>query len=79
MDVDSALDVETGEDGLHLEHAVRVGRPHTAQEGRFVGVQISLADGEVGDIQLREELHEGRVGREAGEAGVAAYSANSHG
>lgn len=30
VDVNGALDIEAGEDGLHLHHAVGVGRPHSA-------------------------------------------------
>lgn len=71
VDVDRALDVEAGEDGLHLHHAVGVGRPHRAQPGRVVGVQIRDAElVRVGDVELRQKIREPSVGRQGREARV---------
>lgn len=72
VDVDGTLDVEAGEDGLHLHHAVGVGGPHAAQERGVVGVEVGHADVVVGDVEVLEELHEGGVGVQGREARVAA-------
>lgn len=69
VDVDGTVDVEAGEDGLHLHHAVGVGGPHAAQEGGVVGVQVGHADVVVGrrDVELLQQVQEGGVGRQGSE------------
>lgn len=70
VDVDRTLDVEAREDGLHLHDTVVVRRPHAAEEGSGVGVEVELAVAD-GDVELVEELLEGSVGAEAREGRVA--------
>ncbi|KAL3296122.1 aromatic compound dioxygenase [Colletotrichum asianum] len=72
VDVDGSLDVEAGEDGLHLHDALRVGGPHASEEGGVVGVEVSDADLEIGNVQLVEQLHEPRVRAQVRERRVAA-------
>jgi hypothetical protein len=50
VDVDSALDIETREDGLHLHHALRIGGPHATKPSGVVSVQICYTNLEAGDI-----------------------------
>lgn len=71
MNVDGALDVEAGENGPHLHHAVLVRRPHAAQPGSVIGVQVRHANLEIGDVQLLQEEGEAGVGRQSGKAGIA--------
>lgn len=72
VDVDGAAGVEARVDRLHLGQALGVGRPHAAEEGCVVGVEVGLAHGEVVQAVLRDDLPERRVGVHARKAGVAA-------
>lgn len=85
VDVDGALDVEAGEDGLELGDAVLVGRPlRSSARGRESNGDIEayhsaqergvvgvqvVADG---GVELVQQLFERRVRAQAREAGVAA-------
>ena len=71
VDVDGTVDVETGEDGLHLHDAVVIGWPHAAKKGAVAGVEIKGTSAS-GQVEFFEELFEGGVGRESLEGGIAA-------
>lgn len=68
MNVNGALDVEAGEDGLHLHDAVGVGGPDAAEPGSGVGVQVQV--GADSDVELVEKLFEGSVRAVARERAV---------
>lgn len=53
-----------------------IGRPHSAQEGSIIGVQVSDSNFVVApiDAQLIEELDKRSVGRQVREAGVGSSS-----
>lgn len=70
VDVDGALDVEAGEDGLHLHDALGVGGPLAAQPGGVVGVEVGGANLKVGNVELVQQLGESRVGGQTREARV---------
>lgn len=72
MYVDRSLDVETGEDGLHLHHAVPVGGIHSSQTGGLIGVLVYDSNLIVGfiDVELLKGFKEGCIGRQHSRAGI---------
>lgn len=72
VDVDRSLNVETREDGLHLEDALAVSRPHATEPSGIVGVEISRANLEVGNVEALEQLAKVGVRVAASKAGVTA-------